>query len=124
MIFVTFSLLCIISRAWISTSIACPLAPPSGWWIMILVFGIAKRLPLVPPPRIMEAVDADMPSAIVDTSARNSFRISYMAIEALFDQKETFYRKNLVYCIRLQNTFSSLQYGCKLRFKGVFGNVY
>ncbi|KAJ0740270.1 hypothetical protein HanOQP8_Chr06g0215011 [Helianthus annuus] len=50
---------------------------------MILVLGIARRLPLVPPPRIMEAVDADMPSAIVDTSALTSFRTSYIAIEEL-----------------------------------------
>ncbi|KAF5801712.1 hypothetical protein HanXRQr2_Chr06g0251281 [Helianthus annuus] len=52
---------------------------------MILVLGIARRLPLVPPPRIMEAVDADMPSAIVDTSALTSFRTSYIAIEELFE---------------------------------------
>ncbi|GER30311.1 HMG (high mobility group) box protein withARID/BRIGHT DNA-binding domain, partial [Striga asiatica] len=74
-----------ISRAWTSTSKAGPLILPSGWWIIIRVLGIANRLPFVPPARIMEAVDADEPSAIVETSDRTRRKTSKMAIVELPD---------------------------------------
>src|SRR5205814_1574109 len=37
-----------ISRAWMSISVAWPCTPPSGWWIMMRACGSAKRLLLAP----------------------------------------------------------------------------
>src|SRR5688572_23230330 len=37
-----------ISRAWISMSLACPWKPLETWWMRILAFGSAIRLPSEP----------------------------------------------------------------------------
>jgi hypothetical protein len=39
---------CITSRIWISTSGVLPRNPAEPWWIMIRLFGRAKRFPLAP----------------------------------------------------------------------------
>ena len=49
-------------------SLACPCMPPSGWWIMMREWGRAKRLPLAPATRRMEAMEAATPVQMVETS--------------------------------------------------------
>ena len=58
-----------ISFAWISMSTACPLAPPRGWWIMILEFGMLDLFPLAPAPRMKAPMDAASPKQQVWMSA-------------------------------------------------------
>src|SRR5947199_2766910 len=38
----------IVSRAWISMSVACPSKPPQSWWMRIFAFGSAIRFPFAP----------------------------------------------------------------------------
>ena len=46
LIFLLYAELC---SATISISVACPWAPPDGWWIIISEFGRARRFPFAPP---------------------------------------------------------------------------
>ena len=49
-------------------SAAVPSNPPAAWWIMIVAFGSAKRLPLAPPPSSTAPIDAAIPTQVVATS--------------------------------------------------------
>src|SRR5882724_10063194 len=57
-----------ISRAWMSMSVAWPCTPPSGWWIMMRACGSAKRLPLAPAASSQAAMLAACPTHRVETS--------------------------------------------------------
>src|SRR5262249_16073328 len=56
-----------ISRAWMSMSVAWPCTPPSGWWIMMRASGAANPLPLVPAASIHAAMVAACPTQSVET---------------------------------------------------------
>ena len=49
-------------------SVACPLAPPEGWWSMILLLGRAIRFPFVPAQRSREPMLAACPRHRVEIS--------------------------------------------------------
>src|SRR5215216_8061275 len=55
----------IVSRAWISMSVACPWKPPQTWWIRILAFGRATRFPFAPPARMTAPIDIAIPTQVV-----------------------------------------------------------
>src|SRR5581483_4446955 len=57
-----------ISRAWMSMSLACPCTPPAGWWIMMRACGSAKRFPLAPAARSQAAMLAACPTQSVEHS--------------------------------------------------------
>ena len=57
-----------ISRAWISMSVAWPLKPLETWWIRIFAFGRAIRLPGAPPDRSRAPMLIAIPTQIVETS--------------------------------------------------------
>ena len=57
-----------ISRAWISMSVACPWKPADTWWMRIFEFGRAIRFPFAPPARRSAPIDIAIPQQIVDTS--------------------------------------------------------
>ena len=56
------------SFRWMAMSDGAPRVPALPWWIMILELGRAKRLPAVPPARIIAAADMPMPTQMVETS--------------------------------------------------------
>ena len=58
----------IVSRAWISMSVACPWKPPQTWWIRILAFGSAIRFPFAPPASRSAPIDIAVPTQMVWTS--------------------------------------------------------
>jgi len=70
-------------RAAISISVACPCAPPNGWWIMISAFGNAKRLPFSPAVNKNEPIEAAIPITMVWTSALIKFMVSKIARPAV-----------------------------------------
>ena len=57
-----------ISRAWISMSVAWPWKLEETWWIRIFAFGSAMRLPFAPPASSSAPIDIAMPTQIVCTS--------------------------------------------------------
>ena len=58
----------IVSRAWISMSVAWPWKPPHTWWIRILAFGRAIRFPFAPPASRSAPMLIAIPTQIVCTS--------------------------------------------------------
>jgi hypothetical protein len=64
-------------------SVAWPCIPPSGWWIMTLELGSAKRLPLAPAASRKAPMLAAMPVHRVDTSGLMKFMVSKIAMPAL-----------------------------------------
>ena len=65
-----------ISRAWISMSVAWPWNPEDTWWIRILAFGSAIRLPFAPPARSSAPMLIAMPTQIVCTSGLTNCIVS------------------------------------------------
>ena len=57
---------------------ACPLAPPSGWWMSTRAWGSAARLPLAPEHSRMLPMDAAIPVTVVATSGEMRFIVSMM----------------------------------------------
>ena len=57
-----------ISRAWISMSVAWPWKPEETWWIRIFALGSAMRLPSAPPASSSAPMLIAMPTQIVCTS--------------------------------------------------------
>ena len=53
---------------WISMSDDWPSKPAEGWWIRILLFGSASRLPGAPAISSSEPIDIATPQQIVCTS--------------------------------------------------------
>ena len=49
-------------------SLACPCAPPKGWWIITSLFLRAKRFPFAPDESRNAAMLAAMPMQMVETS--------------------------------------------------------
>ena len=59
-----------------------PENPPDGWWMRIVEFGSAKRLPLAPAASRNAPIDAAMPTHSVDTSGLMNCMVSKIAIPA------------------------------------------
>ncbi len=57
-----------ISRAWISISVAWPWNPADTWWIRIFEFGSDMRLPGAPPASSSAPMLIAIPTQIVCTS--------------------------------------------------------
>ena len=57
-------------------SVACPWAPPEGWWIMIRALGSANRLPLSPAISSSEPAEAAWPNTRVEISGRTYCMVS------------------------------------------------
>src|SRR6185369_8329523 len=66
--------------AWRSISDTWPWKPPEGWWIRIVEFGSANRLPRVPAASRNAPIEAAMPMQRVETSGRMNCIVSKMAI--------------------------------------------
>ena len=64
------------SRAWIWMSDGAPRNPAEPWWIIIFVFGNAKRFPGAPPQRIIAPADMPIPRQIVRTSGLTNCIVS------------------------------------------------
>ena len=67
-----------ISWAEISISLAGPLAPPLGWWIITRACGCIKRRPFSPAESMMLPIDAANPVHIVETGLFIDCMVSYI----------------------------------------------
>ena len=59
-----------ISRAWISMSVACPCAPPEGWCTMMRALARLTRMPGSPAASRNDPMEAAWPMQTVPTLGR------------------------------------------------------
>ena len=72
-----------ILSAAILISVAWPWTPPSGWWIITSALLRQYLFPICPLDNRKAAIDAAIPTHIVDTSLEIKFIVSYIAIPAV-----------------------------------------
>ena len=68
----------LVSSATIWMSVCWPWAPELGWWIITMELGSASLLPGVPAARRTDAIDAAMPTQMVEMSGLMKFIVSRM----------------------------------------------